>query len=720
MQISLRLAERLGAQLASHLEARSIWSVLPLMILVLTSVGMTVEWAAAESPTSLYSVSAPVPLNAADCRLAAQILDIRVENVNGRVWAAVEGQFLIENTNRMTPQTITVTFPSSLPGGFVFGPEHLSNFAVRADGVERELVALHLAPSIESSPVVTQAYALTFDLDAGDVLDIGVSYRQDLGDSDTIIFRFANSLGSRWSGALGSSLMTIELPEPSHREQILSVKPENVIFDGRKVTWYGSDFEPTDDIEFSFVNPSLWKNIEQHRLAAMERLNSPEAHYQLALLYRQLLSAQLAARNSAEFELLMLAELETARQLVGDRPDPLRCAIQNELANFYIDRLVDFDGSLSVSSASQALYELEQALQACPENEIHFDWFSTLEDLYLYLARAARTNGFYERALLYLNQLDDLRNQHENITTSFQADLSQERRLCYLAWVDQLLADGDVERALSLAGESGMIDMLAVDSSLTPRFSSIQASISTRSTERQIRLAFTPSSLLPDSGPVVNDLRQAMQTGAGIENKLTAGEDGLELLLNISFVSGEDLLQKQFDVVRALPDWVELSFVKDILSPQKIEMVLSESWWETHEFYREIVDAYPTEAKYVQKQKACEAELIQSPADSFVGVPEENEVVMASRIKNKLIQLCRDDWKRLLQDNRVVFSTEWSPQIGEPIKRTWLVLVGQVREMELESWSYNPHSMAARIGSYLLGALIVWVILFIAIRLIVR
>ena len=721
MQISLPLVRKSCIQLVSILEARSIWPSAAVVALILVWASMTARQAVAESPLSLYSASVPVPLSAADCRLAAQILNVSIENVDEHAWATVEGRFIVENTNRLDAQTITMTIPSSLPGGLVFDPEHLTDFAVRASGDERELTALHLTPSPESNHVVTQAYALAIDLDAGSAVEIGLSYKQNLGDGDQITFRFANSLGSRWPGTVGSSLVAFELPESlSHREQILSVQPENMVFDGRKMTWYDSDFEPKDDIELSFVNPSLWKQIEQSRLTAMERHDSPEAHYQLASLYKQLLSTWPATGESSEFDLLMLAELEIARQLAGEKPDPVRCAIQAELANFYTERLTDSTGQLSASFASQALYELEEASQVCPENELSPESLSKLGDLYLHLARIARTSGFYEEALSYLNQLDDLRKQRREITAGLQTDLSLERRLCYLAWVEQMLAGGDVERALLLAKEGEVIDVLAVDGSLAPRFSSIQATISTYSAERKIDIAFDFSSLLSDSTPVVKELEQARQTWVGIGSNLTVGSNALELSLTIPFVNAEDLFQKQSGAARALPDWAELSFVRDVLSPRGIEMVLSESWWETCESYREVVDVYPTEAKLADRQKACEAELAQYPLNGSVESPEGNEVILTSKIKHHLTQRCRDDWKRLLQDSRAIFSVDWNPKIGGPTQRAWLVLAGQVQEMKLESWSYSPLSIVMRIGSYLLRALIVLVILFIAVRLILR
>jgi len=709
MQISIRLLDKVRAR-----GARRLRQAAALAILSLTLMGVAAAQVGAQSPSSAYSASAPVPLGSVNCLLDGQIVDVRVENQDERAWAAVEGTFIIQNPNRLEPETITVTLPASLPDGLIFDPARLPDFTIRAKGAERQLTVLRSTPSVESQDVVTQAYALALDVPAGGLADIRLSYRQDLGDNAQVSFRFANSVGSRWPGAVGSSLITVRLPVQAQQEQVLSAQPANMSFDAGQITWYDTDFEPKEDVVVHFVNPALWERIQQSRSAAVDHPDSPEAHYQLASLYQQILAAQPSVREASKFEPLMLAELETARQLSAARPGPLHCAIQAELANLYMAR------PLSVPSASQALQELELALQACSQDELNPAWLSNLAYLHLFMARSARVSGLYEDALAHLDRLEELGGQRRDVVGRSRAELDRERRLSYLAWVDQLLAEGDVERALALATEPGLAEAIAIASPLAPKFDSIQASVSADAAERRIDLRFSRSPWAPDGDSLAAELRQASASWVGIESEWSTAPNRLEWSLTIPFTNDEDLLQKQAAAVNALPDWTELAFVRDILSPQAMDWAVQESWWDRRESYTEVIDLYPTQARWSEQQKMCEVEAAQYAAGGAHEPSAASEMALISSINARLLQLYRDGWGELLQNSRVLFSIEWQPQLGQPIKRTWSAPPGQVQEMKLESWSYSPVSIAVRVGAYVVTALFTLIVLAIILRLIAR
>jgi|GEM_PF-7109266 len=737
MQISLWLLDKRRAQRVSALDNKAMGRVprpaaptdvcakpcqaagsacrfTALVVLLLTLAGLTLRGAAAQSPATAYSASPPVPLESGDCRLDAQILNVQIENEGERVSAAVEGRFLIQNPDRVEPQTITVTIPVALPDGLMFDPERLSDFTIRTNGVARQLVALHSTPPVESQQVVTQAYALTLDVPAGGVVSLDMSYSQNLGQGDQVSFHFASSLGSRWPGAVGSSLITVKLPDPAQQEQVLSARPANVTFDAAQMTWYDSDFEPKEDLAISFVNPALWKEIQENRSVVAANPASAEAHYRLALLYQRILSVQPSAGDTSKFEPLMLAELATARKLSADRPGPLRCAIGSQLANFYSSRLTGLGDALNASSATQALQELEWARQVCPESELSPEWLSRLEYLHLYLARNARANGLYGEALAHLDRLAE-----PGRPLSHETDLAGERRLCYLAWIAQMLAEGDVERAMALAAQAGLVDTIAADSSLAPKFESVQAIVSTDADERRIAFIFALSPLAADSESVVRQLQQATADWVGIGSEWSGSGTRLEWSLSFPLLSYEDLLQKQAAVARALPDWIELNFVRDILIPQNMARSTSESWWDRKESYIEVIDLFPSGASWAERQKICEAGAAQYAARAADDTREEDETTLVSRIKAQLLQLYGNGWARLLHNSRAVFSVEWQPATGRTVRRVWLAPVGQVQEMKLEDWNYNL-AIIPRIGAYFLTAFVALIVLAALFRVVFR
>ena len=88
----------------------------------------------AAGPEDLYSVPPPVPIGGVDVRLASEIVDAKVEEVDGRTFAIVEGQYFVENTDLLETQVLTVSFPTSLPGGMSFSPSALQDFTFQVDG----------------------------------------------------------------------------------------------------------------------------------------------------------------------------------------------------------------------------------------------------------------------------------------------------------------------------------------------------------------------------------------------------------------------------------------------------------------------------------------------------------------------------------------------------------------------------------------------------------
>lgn len=704
--------ERIGPVQAT----RSACRFLVLVIVLLTLTGLTLRRAAAQSPSTEYSVPVPIPLGSVDCRLDAQILHVQIDNEVERVSAQVEGTFLIQNPDRMESETVTVTIPVALPDGLLFDPERLYNFTIRTNGVDRKLVALRSStPTVEPQEVVTQGYALTLDVPAGSVVSLEMSYKQDLGQGAAVSFHFANSLGSRWSGPVGSSLITVKLPGPAQQEQVLSAQPAKVTFDAGQLTWYGSDFEPKEDLVVSFVNPALWKEIQESRSAVAANAQSAEAHYRLALLYQRILDLQPSAGDTSKFEELMLAELATARQLIADRPGPVRCEIASHVADFYNTRLTGLGDSLNVSSAVQTLQELDWARRVCPESELSPEWLSRLEPLHLYLARNARVNGLYAEALYYLDRLAEL-----GPLVSEETDLARERRLCYLAWIAQMLAEGEVESAMALAAHSGLVDTIAVDRSLAPKFDSIQAIISTDTDERRISFIFVLSRLASDSESVFEKLKQGTAGWVGIGSEWSAVGNHPEWSLSIPLLSDEDLLQKQAQVARALPDWIELDLVRDILGPQIMDRNTSESWWDRRESYVEVIDLYPTAAKWTERQKMCEAEAARYAARAADQGHEEDEAILASRVKAQLLELYGRGWATLVQNSRAVFSVEWQTAPGRTVKRAWLAPVGQVQEMKLENRNYNLSGIVIRIGAYYLTAFVALIVLTVLFRVVIR
>ena len=723
MQIQWSRANRLsclcpGSAHVAHGRAwgRALWALLLFL-------GLLAGWACGEAwaqgPEVLYSGTSPVPVGVTRGRLAAQIVEAAIEERQGRTFASVRCSFHIQNTQPLTPQIVTIGFLVNLPDGFVFDPQAFSNVAVAVDGKGQTLVPLQSASPVSDALTVTTAYTLALNLPPDGTAIVGLNFRQDLGDGVRPTFRFATSVGSRWPGPISSSRVTVRFPWPTSQEQMLSIQPANATFDGQQMTWYASDFEPTQDVILAFVRPGLWQEIGMARLEVTKNSQSAEAHYQLASLYRQLVpTSSLTGTLESPFRALMVAELEATKQTASPADQLLVCKAHQELAALHRARATRPDGSVDGLYLSQAMRELEETVQVCPSAELGQDLNRQVREGYLYLARGARGEGHYETALQYLDSAERVPAKPTEKET-FQQEVARERRLCYLYWVRDLFQQGDTTAALKLA-ETGLetADFLP-SPKLVPRFSTVQMSVLTDSTRRQITLSlrpYLPPSASGGKSEAVEGLREKLAGALASPVKVTSSKETYLLEMALSFADGADLFRKQSDLARALPDWPELAFVLAVLSPKETEMGQQEGWFTRQARYREAVDARDAEMLLLDREKACEQEQARLEAAEKAEATEP-EAQALTMVRRQALAVAQRAWQSLLDDSRATFEMEWSPATGGHVQRAWLVKAGQTQEMRLDSQAYKVSSILTAAGLVVLAVLIIVLVLFLVAKL---
>lgn len=719
MQIPLRFVNCLiHSLLVPHRQSWIKAACAVLLFIVLLLAWGIVRQAKAEGPVDLYSGTAPAPLGVTYGRLTSQVVDANIEETGGHVFVTVKSSFHIANTDEVNSQAITISLPVALPGGFIFDPEVLSDVVVRVDGEKRELTPL-ISLSPQAGENITQAYTLVLNQPPKGTSVVELSYRQDLGVGEKATFHFASSVASRWPGPISSSKVTVGFSWPTSQEQMLGIQPAEATFDGQQIVWYENDIEPKDSIKLTFVKPSLWQDILQARLAATENPASAEGHYRLALLYRRLLPTGSLTGTLSSFQSLMLAELEAAKQKAGDEHPSLLCAVHKEWMSFYLENVYRSDGSLDMLYLSQSLQELEQALQVCPESEVGSDAASEVINGYLYLARKARKRGYYESALVHLDSAERVHVLAMPDQNNYERDVSLERRLCYLAWVRDLLQVGDFVAALELAEVGGVADDVLSVQVLAPRFGSVQMVILTDAVQRRIVLSlwpYAPAFATDVSRNTVDTLNGLVRAFPGGRATITLDGEMYLLEVTIPFEHSDDLFREQAAWARVLPDWPELAFVKAVLLSHQGELVVQGSYFTTRAFYSEIVDTREAQKILEGQLQKTEHELSQLESLQIVDsdFDETKEVALT---RKQLLTCAQEGWQNLLENTRAVFSIDWEPVAGERVERTWTVGTGQVQEMRLESQVYNLASIAVGVGLILLALSIIVLVLLLFVRL---
>jgi hypothetical protein len=393
--------------------------------------------------------------------------------------------------------------------------------------------------------------------------------------------------------------------------------------------------------------------------------------------------------------------------------------VHRELADLNRTRAYRPDGSVDELYLSQWLREMEGTVEACPPDEQ-----ATVKDIregHLQLARLSRTAGQYETAI---QQLDVAERAGGNATRqdSQQSELTAERRLCYLAWVRDLFQQGDVAGAFRLAKKGLRPDDLQPITDLIPRFTSIQAAVTTGTAERRIALTLIPYT---DAGrDPAAELKRAIQEAGIPAVKVTADPDVTALEATLSFSSGEDLLRQEQVMAQALPDWPELAFARAILLPAAIEFGEDETWYSQRARYRETIDTSGAETVLLERARSAEQKRAQLQAVSPDKVNGE-EAQAVSAVQQQALSAAQLTWQTLLDNSQGTFDMNWSPSSGgltvqgasADVRRVWAVTSGQVQAMRLDSQAFKWRSVGTVAALAVLSVLILVLVLFLVTRL---
>jgi hypothetical protein len=108
-------------------------------------------------------------------------------------------------------------------------------------------------------------------------------------------FRYILETGAGWKDAIGSADITVQLPYPVSQKNIRagaewshSTYPQPT-FNGYEAHWHFDNLEPTaiNDIEFTIVTPSLWKQVLNESANVTLNPNDGEAWGRLAKAYKE-------------------------------------------------------------------------------------------------------------------------------------------------------------------------------------------------------------------------------------------------------------------------------------------------------------------------------------------------------------------------------------------------------------------------------------------------
>ena len=719
MQMVQRFRTKLSGSIAWRLVTGIRWAAFVALALcalaVLCGAGRSAHAAA---PWESYAGTVPVPLGDSSGRLVSQTIVAAVTEAEDGVWATVDGRFLIEGAGA----GVTVSLPVELPGGYVFDPGVLPEFAATVGGQVRALTPLQIIVPDATEPI-TSAYTLALPVPRdGTVAELGVHYRQYLGDGPVATFRFATAQAARWTGEIGSSRVVVELPQVTNLEQVLAVQPSDVAFDGQRVEWYYSDFEPSVDVVLMLVKPSLWQQVLQARIAVTEAPSSARAHYELALLYRQIAGSGSVADWQESYQDMLMAELSAALQSAESLPAEVSCDIRRDMQAYYLEKTRRADTTVDTAFLLQAVDAFRQAETMCPQDAMPHEVIAQIEEGYIVLAHEARRQGRYEATLGYLESAEVLYREVDGEGGEFLQRVETERHMCFLTWMLDLLRQGDIRSAVVVGERGGIGESALADWDAMPRTSSVQISVQTGAGQRRILISLTPfpSALEGSERPqALQSLVAALAESAdgGFTVTLSVSDAGAYLIETaIPFTSGTQLRDAQSTLAAALPDWPELAFARVVLAPTEIDVQQEEAPFSRRESYQETIDSRESASILAEQLQSCERRL--QELDGAAGQADDAESVESELrlVRREILTMARSGWERLAGSSRAVFSLSWTSLTGEQIERTWTVDAGRELDMHLGSEMYDWSAIAMAVGLTILGIVVIVLILFLLAR----
>ncbi len=645
-------------------------------------------------PIPRYAGVSPGPVGVnAKVRMAFQTIDVTIEEEDEATVATVRCVFKLHNADKLEGTAVPLGFPKQAGNDLHFGPEGLRDLSLRVDGQEIELIS-PFGGQIEGDSGADVWHTHPLSLSADGKVTVQMDYSQDLGDGLLLDFHYVLLPSMGWEGPIDSARVTVHLPLTTTLEQLITAEPEGASFDGQRLTWHFTDFEPRADIHLVFVKPSFWREILAARQAVVRDPTSVAAHHALGSLYGQLSLAEAPASSSEAinakpfpFYAQAISELETSKRL-----DPTVPQVYLDLATLYRAKASRTDGSLDTRYLALVVAELEEVLPHIPNSEsaIITEVRQSLGESCLYLAETSRLRGRYEAALSYLERAARALSSAPDAAPSI-GRVEREQRLSYISWAKALLDRGEVAEAIQVIEQGLGEDFLVVEEGGRPRFSAIQAQVRTEPGQRRMTWVLkaypcTSPQLTAEVKAWGDNLSKALGNPVGIE---VSGEDYI-LRMALSFADGADLLKRLNLLAEALPPDPDLAPLRAILRPTSFTLGGRDRYGKA--FFSEVVDLVGAGSS-VQVAKAATAATREALAAHLPLSGEEE----THELRLEVLRLYENAWQRLLAESR--FNYEVTLPLDPPVSRAWSLKLGETGHMELKA--------QARRGGFVLPTILI-------------
>ena len=610
------------------------------LVLALASALFLAPAAHGQSPAPVIVPLALTPLQRdTPLELVALTVDADIAESEGHTIVAGNSTFKIHNTDRLNDLQVPVGFPSWAGDPYAFDPAQLISFTISVDGQKvRTLTPSRADLKIGGVVRTVDWYTFTLSIAGDEKKTVRFDFGQDLGNGALPRFAYGLVPAADWKGSIGSARITLQFPEMTTPDQIVSADPANPTFDGTNVTWLFLNHEPPINPSLTIVRPSLWDDLNGKRRAAQQNPGDANARAAVGGLLRQLALIDSPRRDN--FYAQAVAELETAVRI-----DPNQRSSRQALASLYESRAGPAAGPRQPAYVLLAVAQWEPLASGDPNAR------KQLAEDYFYLGLDAQTRGAFADAAGYYDEAQSFAPGGAGPLFTSE-HLAGQRRALNIAWarsfIDQHDAASARDKARAALGDKFM-------SSLNPPlFYVSQAHVTMTSNSREMLFALTP--LAASSAELQNTLSGAATAlrAAGADISF----DQTSLNLTVQFADRAELIDKLAALSGAVPDRAEWALVRGILSPHDV------AWEEADEVvthvtsYHEEVDLSAACAAFAAESDTAAKNLL--PLDSAAANDDE------AQLKRALLKYAQEGWQSARAQSRATFQAGANETRVEP------------------------------------------------------
>ncbi len=593
-----------------------------------------------------------MPLQPEKIKLLSMTVDVSFHDNGETTFAEVQANYRLHNQDRGQSHTLTVAIP-----GYPAAKPAPKALSLQLNGKDVPL-----------QPGNQQWWVADITLNPNQRANLVLTYSAQVGQGPLAHFRYPLELTAKmWPGRLESARFTISFLEPPNPQSWIRLTPEDYQLSAENVTWSYDLEDPAQPIDFLFIRPSLWQQIQKARRKAAQN-RSAQAYQRLGGIYAQLATA---GQDNAIFERyypLAVASYARAQQL--DPEDPH--------AYLALAQLYHLRASLTPEEAaaytSLAINELIKALEHGAQDP---DIQQRVVHDILELADRARLRGDFDAAQAYLQRLASLAQSYPGLNAD--QELEAARRTLAVDWARHVLASQGPAPAREVLTQLFGPDAVRPPQADFAQVNSIYLQVHTEPHQRTIAMN---AGVRGEDLTLVNALAQRLGAVDVASIELIETDPAI-LHITLSFTDAQDLLQRQQALAQAIPPRPEWAMLRAVLQPQSLTWEKQQERWRTVETYEEQISLVTVAAdaglQALNLERAANAQEGTAPLDSLLADIWRREAQV---------------WRDLAENSRARFSLTLYPRPGAPLEQTWSALSGEALVMTGRAVQYHIGTLA--------------------------